>query len=702
MIFVETGGVDAESIDDLIVFVRQIRRAGLDAVLHLDVVSIWDGKNANFAFDVVSCISRKAPKAGDTLLIVNAQKLNDAQLAVMRRRYVSGLKSVGVYGQFKSLQQDIGLRSKIEYAIGVKPTPLEPSRVLHPYFESGVPILGIPEHRVKDKEVTDRNILLISPPLKEVGDVMALKALARTPGLRPIVLSAGGMKEEWLRNHGTDVTFYHYSELPADLFSGLADIAVLYQTAPLNYRSKSIVANMLRSGCVVLDASLGSTHYEFSKVFVRTAQNLAHLKEHLLETVLPVFAPTSKATLESDLSIAVDAVECVEAFKRQLGYAGAASKSKDATVRSTSKKAPKKPMVLYHPTNGNGLGHAQRCSLVASQHDRSQFDPCFAAFSSCIPMLTKSGFDTFPLVSRTNAHKTRFSHDLLNFSRLLPVVRDASAFVFDGGYIFDSVVRSIAETRTPAAWIRRGLWQETQNNIAPLDREKFFKLVIVPQEAFPELNDSYSNGDQVENVGPIVNKLELKTAKRKNIRRELAKALDFEFETLVVTMLGGGVAADRAMQLQMLCSIMEERENTLHVAVIWPTARLEPSLFHWRNTQIVRTHFALPLIASSDLFVSAVGYNSFHEALYNQIPTIFVPQMSATMDDQEKRARAAAERGLAGLIPASEFSQMENEVEKFLDAGHGAKVRKALAATALPETGNARAAQIIEELASNV
>src|SRR5690625_2432597 len=48
-----------------------------------------------------------------------------------------------------------------------------------------------------------------------------------------------------------------------------------------------------------------------------------------------------------------------------------------------------------------------------------------------------------------------------------------------------------------------------------------------------------------------------------------------------------------------------------------------------------------------DLAISASGYNSFHELLRLGVPTLFVPNTSTQLDDQEARAKFAADRGWA-------------------------------------------------------
>ena len=312
-------------------------------------------------------------------------------------------------------------------------------------------------------------------------------------------------------------------------------------------------------------------------------------------------------------------------------------------------------------------------------------------------LLKNYGFDTMPLVSRAEFHAQSHQNDLLNYARLRRLASEAGAFVFDGGYVFDSVYRTISELGVPGVWVRRGLWQPGQDNSVALDREKVFSRVIIPTEAFDELNLTLSHGDHLRSVGPIVQQLSLGSARKSELRQLLADQVGRPFDRLVVTMLGGGVAADRGAQSIAVAAECERHTGVLNLVVVWPTATVEPGLFHWHNTRVFKTHHASALVAAADLFVSAVGYNSFHEALYNQVPSIFIPQMAKFMDDQTARAEAAAARDVATVVAPENIFQLQQEIAAHL-TGKAEDMGARLAGLTLPDPGNRAAARIIEEL----
>jgi len=347
------------------------------------------------------------------------------------------------------------------------------------------------------------------------------------------------------------------------------------------------------------------------------------------------------------------------------------------------------------PTNGSGLGHAQRCSLIAKEVS-PETTIRFAAFPSCVDMLKNRGFDCLPMVQRSDEFAEEYANDLVNYRRLSSLMQSGDQLVFDGGYVFDSVYRVISATKNPAIWIRRGLWQAGQIHPNALEREHIFSKVIVPAEAFEDLNAVYSRGENIHEVGPIVNTTDGSDVDPATLRNRLSEHFDRPLDTLVVSMLGGGVASDRTVQTQMLCSTLERRSNCLHLVVAWPNAVVPDGIYGWNNTRVVQTQNALNLCRSADLTVSAAGYNSFHELIYAAIPTIFIPQSAPYLDDQEKRARAASDRDLAVLVLESDLMSLGREVNAVLDGGKAADMAAAHAKTVLPDIGNKAAAALIE------
>jgi hypothetical protein len=98
-----------------------------------------------------------------------------------------------------------------------------------------------------------------------------------------------------------------------------------------------------------------------------------------------------------------------------------------------------------------------------------------------------------------------------------------------------------------------------------------------------------------------------------------------------------------------------------------------------------------------DFVVSASGYNSYHELIAFAIPTIFVPNMETSLDDQAARARYAQEVGAALCLEAVTEEDVDRCVKVMLDRDK----RAAMAARCrevFPGNGADAAAKVIRDI----
>lgn len=690
MLFCDTASGKAEAFDDLAVFISQLHAAGIAA--RTGYASVPGGIGRNQQFDIAPFLGPDTLAAGESLVLLGADELEDAKLIALRRMGADTSTPATAIGRFATPQSRIGTTAKLSYVLGQNPAILAlPERP--DTTPTRAPVFGVASPRTaRDRPV----VLLIAPDLSDPHEARSLLSLAVARAYRVLVLTDGKSKQAWHAAHGTDIAIFHYAEaFPATLAAGV-DVCATFAKPSKNYRMHSLLANLAAQGCALIDATKGHQHATTQDAFIAGPPDIGALGPYLTGQILPVLDGIGAEVRASGFAKATDRRQVLAPL---LAPPAAPAQAKTGEHSPVPDLGDTPARVVFVPTNGIGLGHAQRTSLIASALDPEAAAPVFAAFPSCMQMLHNYGFDAMPLVSRSPLHAQEHENDLVNYARLRTLTRGAKALVFDGGYVFDSITRSIQDNSLNGVWIRRGLWQGSQDNSIALDREKVFRRVVIPLEAFDELNQRYSRGSHLREVGPIVQRTALSEEARAGLRAQIAARTGVAFEHLVVTMLGGGVAADRRAQLAAICAMMDRRPHTLNLIVVWPTATVEAGCFAWANTRVVKTHHASALVAAADLFISATGYNSFHEAIYNQVPSIFIPQMAAMMDDQRARAMAAVERGCAAIVEPHEMLTLHHLVGAYLDGGQADEIRANLAALTLPEPGTAQAARIIEEMA---
>ncbi len=685
MILLLAGSDPGSNLDGLLHFAEQLDLAGFPAVID-ETVFPTDAARSLY-YDAAPYLANADETAFDHIFILAAEAVSEE--TALRLRQLSTHRAeipVTMLGHFDSHQSRVGATAKVAYALGREPRVIDLEAIgTEPLRGNGFPLVasvGLP-HR---DEAPRPEVVLIAPgdlfqeplALSLLGAMAQLRSMSTT-----IVTNAKG--RDVLRDAGlSDIRAFGFSEMTPHALARLADIAVfLGETIP-GERMSHFALQVMASAGVVIDGTGDGSLLASGAPALLGPKSLGAVVPYLEQSVLPNRARIGQEAKQSTWLER----RSLNVLIREVGLNGTGKKNSPTAAPSRT---------VFLPTNGLGLGHAQRCALIAAELP-TQDDILFLASHACTSLLAPKGFAARPMIGRSNLHELDTAHDVANYLRLRQELRPGDTLVFDGGYVFDSIYRTILEKGLKGIWIRRGLWRPGQARSANLKRETAFGQVIVPDEAFEENRAQVTFGPAIRNVGPIVEVSRLSNTQVDATRANLARRFRQDFKQLVVTMLGSGVAVDRTAQLQAISNFIGMRPDVLHLVVIWPGARVPAGLGAQPNTHLVRTRSSLALAQCADLTISAAGYNSFHEFLYNGVPTIFVPQIAPIMDDQEARANAAANRGLAVAVMPEEILRLEREIAGFLDNGRGADIRQALAKVKLPEPGNKDAARLISEV----
>jgi glycosyl transferase family 28 len=686
MIVIDAGKRDTSSFSARLHFARQLAARGHKAVL--DAATAPGEMERSVKYEAIPFLAHFEDIELSSVLIIGAETIADEVLETLRRYQLDAGQKITAIGRFADPQTLIGTRSKLAYALGRDPDILDLGDLQpRPILTSAIaPLFASPIPASSSKDGINQLFVFVPKDLlEEPMTLPVLGVLSNTYGIGCHVITGASGKDLIRKSKFSAISTFAYSDLCPSMLAGMADIFAVFGTRLPGEPMAAFALDLMGRQGIVIDCTDEADIVGSGAPAFRGPVDLASLPAFLSGMILTNRDAMGRQTATSDWMKA-------NTIERLEGAVGLAVPTPDP-ARSGARRRPR---TIFIPTNGVGLGHAQRCSLVAGALPANA-TPGFAAFPSCLPMLQSKGFDCLPLVQKSEDHVDPYANDLLNYGRIRALLRPNDRLVFDGGYIFDSIYRTILEHQLFATWIRRGLWQPGQIGPASLEREKIFTQIIVPDEAFDELNANYSFGPRIHRVGPIVQTARPSARAIAGLRRRLQKLFDQPFEKLVVCMLGSGVAADRSAQLQSLCARFSSRPDCLHLIVVWPNAKISADLYGWENSHVVKTQNALQLCQAADFAVSAVGYNSFHEMLYHQIPAIFIPQMAGFTDDQERRARSASDRGLAATVLPHELLVLQREVNAFLEGGKAGEIKKQLKAVTLPETGTAAAARLINE-----
>ncbi len=683
MILVHTADKTDDGLLKAVVFADQLHAAGYEPVV--DKAGLPEDLRPSLLFHILPHLRDLSDTPVLNAACIGTEISAPEAYSDLRHLTFAPEAAIYAFGQFETPQDRIAATARLTYATGHQPMVTDLTEM--PTITAGssnCPCFGVD---IPKKEMPYLNAQkAITVVVSEIEDPVALNGLqflTTSRNFNALCYMSGQQKSEWMRSFRPGGHIYGFSEISPAALSAQSDALVLTGPIGNNQNALCLLNNMLMSGTAIIDATPDGQYEQAGLPVHRGPVDLGYLQMYLSETILP----NLEGIQQSSRGKAAAHLHPLTQFFEDVPRA-----------QNDHQAQTQPPKLHFMPTNGHGLGHAQRCVLIGEALAEHNVQPEFFAFPSCLPMIGKAGFDATPLVSRSGLHDASEANDLANQARLRSKVSTGDVLAFDGGYVFDSVIRTIVEKRLRSVWIRRGLWRATQDNRIPMDREKYFERVIVPREAFDELNMGLSMGPRIHDIGPIVRQIKTTKSSNNQLRKRLAKEFGTSFDKLVVTMLGSGVSHDLSANVQAVCNAVEQREDCLNLIVVWPSSVVPAERFAWTRSKVVKSMSASWLAAHADLMVSAAGYNSFHEAMYNNVPTIFVPQVHEMLDEQDLRAEAAEKLGLCAHVPAAKLSQLDRELRSCLDGSRTQDIRAALKAYSFPEPGNAEAASLLAEV----
>ncbi len=354
------------------------------------------------------------------------------------------------------------------------------------------------------------------------------------------------------------------------------------------------------------------------------------------------------------------------------------------------------PTVVLATTNGNGMGHLSR-QLALALASLGGMNPVLFSMSTAVPVTGAFDMRAEWCPGPTRGQVSRVTWDAYVSDRITALLKEtsASAFVFDGVYPYDGVLRAIRRNpEVPFVWSRRGMWRAGAGRRG-LRYRKLFSAVLEP-------GDLASDGD----IG--------RTADLDDARRVAPVTLVGNVEQLNRQQAREALGLDQDRRI-LLITLGSNRRNDLHTAY-----RSTVTRFREAGWQIVVTSAPLggagpdnpygpsvisvfPLVTylkAFDAAVSASGYNATHELLYSLTPTLLVPNPAATLDDQRTRARVLASIGLALSADPDRPAEFSGALDRLLDVR--VRDRLVMACSELPPTtGATQAARYVISLTAS-
>lgn len=352
--------------------------------------------------------------------------------------------------------------------------------------------------------------------------------------------------------------------------------------------------------------------------------------------------------------------------------------------------------VLMLTSNGTGMGHLTRQLAIARRLPQS-LQPVIATMSQAMPVVLPFGYlaEYIPSAQQLSVDEWEWNgHLAAHLDHLIDLYRP-SVLIFDGNRPYDGLIAALG--RWPGCksiWSRRAMWR-ADSDPAPLQRAKYFDIVLEPGEiaAAYDCGPSLGKEASLRPVGPILLLDGADRLPRDEARRRLGLRGD---TTAVLIQLGSGSNQDLLRLIEALARVLVPRRHLELRLAEWLMA--EEPLDHIPDIKVMRDYPIARFINAFDFAISAAGYNSYHELAEAGVPTLFIPNLDPTMDDQMARARFAADHEFGLALDPQRLDLLPGQLAILLDPQQRQRMQAASRRFA-GSNGAAAAAGILAALA---
>jgi UDP:flavonoid glycosyltransferase YjiC (YdhE family) len=376
---------------------------------------------------------------------------------------------------------------------------------------------------------------------------------------------------------------------------------------------------------------------------------------------------------------------------------GRLPRSGPANAENGDKRRPaasRQRPVMFLASNGVGVGHVSRLLAIARRMD-ARVPVLFATQAQAVPAIERLGYHAEYLPSAAYVGgdfalwDRWFRHDL----ETLIDAHDPALVVYDGNNPSDGLVRAVAPRRDcRLAWIRRGMWGGLTSPF--IDNSRWFDLVVEPGELEGQVDEGITSKRRDE--AALVPPIRLLDEEDLLSRAEAAGRLGLDpSRPSVLIQLGAGFNRDIVSLVDHLVTQLQQHSQLQICIAEWLNGA-QP-LNYWPNVSYLRGYPLSQYFRAFDFSISAAGYNTFHEIVNFDLPTIFMPNRHPAMDDQASRATHAQGLHAAFELEESDLSDLPDLVALLLDK----KAREFLAThsrTLHQPNGAADAARLLTQL----
>jgi UDP-N-acetylglucosamine:LPS N-acetylglucosamine transferase len=313
------------------------------------------------------------------------------------------------------------------------------------------------------------------------------------------------------------------------------------------------------------------------------------------------------------------------------------------------------------------MGHLARASAIALElKDRA--NPVLVSVAGGIAEIPSTmGIPCEYIPGKTRRWMPAHRWDRYFRDRLIAIADETGASVisFDGVVPYPGFIATkLKRPDLKIVWVRRGLWQKNILRFALPLQSRLVDQIIEPGD----VARAYDHGPTSQRKDSVVSSpVSLYSPQRAMSRVDARKVLGLDANRPAVLVQLGTGDSDMNEKMTAALSGLVGWQDLQVVLLKDPVDSAGRSLAPAGLEIKVERYFPLAnVLAAFDAAIAATGYNSVHELLPAQIPTVLISNIRGT-DDQDARAKWCHDHGFALRAEHSNLSEITATVRKLQD-----------------------------------
>jgi UDP-N-acetylglucosamine:LPS N-acetylglucosamine transferase len=326
-----------------------------------------------------------------------------------------------------------------------------------------------------------------------------------------------------------------------------------------------------------------------------------------------------------------------------------------------------KPTIILATSNGIGMGHLARATAVAEELKNVARPILVSVAGGIAEIPSATGLPCEYIPGKTRRWMPAHRWDRYFRDRLIAIADETGASVisFDGVVPYPGFIATkLKRPDLTIVWVRRGLWQKNLLRFALPFQSRLVDLIIEPGD----IARAYDHGPTSNRKdATLTSPVSLYSKARALSRADARKVLGLDADRPAVLVQLGTGDSDMNEKMRAALSGLVGWQGLQVVLTKNPVDAQSMSLVPDGLDIKVQRYFPLAnVLAAFDGAIAATGYNSVHELLPAQIPTVLISNIRGT-DDQDARAKWCHDHGYALRADYANLVDITATVAKLID-----------------------------------